>query len=82
MSRYGIGEWYGTPLSVLTPPQRQARANVALGNASQLPCPFQANHPPCRKSGGVCSLQSYAEGEEGRSGGPEAAPGDRLSGSF
>ena len=74
MSRYGICEWYGTPLSVLTPAERQARADVALGNAPKLPCPFQANHPPCRKSGGVCSLQSYAEGEEGRSGGPEAAP--------
>ena len=74
MSRYGISEWYGTPLSVLTPAERQARANVALGNTPRLPCPFQANHPPCRKAGGVCSLQSYAEGPDGRAGEPEGAP--------
>ena len=74
MSRYGICEWYGTPLAVLTPAQRHARANVALGNAPPLPCPFQANQPPCRKAGGVCSLQSYSEGEDDRIGEKEAAP--------
>ena len=74
MSRYGICEWYGTPLHVLTPAQRQERADVALGNAPPLPCPFQAAQPPCRKSGGVCSLQSYTEGELGRIGPADAPP--------
>ena len=74
MSRYGICEWYGTPLTVLTPAERQARADAALGNTPRLPCPFQANHPPCRKSGGVCSLQVYAEGPDGRAGEPEGPP--------
>ncbi len=74
MSRYGIGEWYGSPLSVLTSTQRREHAAVALGNTPQLPCPFQANHPPCRKSGGVCSLQSYTEEANGRIGEPEGTP--------
>ena len=71
MSRYGICEWYGSPLRVLTPAERQRHAAVALGGVPPLPCPFQANQPPCRKAGGVCSLQSYAEGANGRIGEPD-----------
>ena len=74
MSRYGIGEWFGVPLTVLPPIRRQEFAAAALGNTPQLPCPFQANQPPCRKAGGVCSLQLYGEGEDGRISAPEAAP--------
>ena len=74
MSRYGIAEWFGLPLTSLTPTQRQDLAQAALGNASPLPCPFQANQPPCRKSGGVCSFELYGEGENGRISEPEAAP--------
>ena len=74
MSRYGIAEWFGLSLTSLTPTQRQDLAQAALGNAPPLPCPFQANQPPCRKSGGVCSLELYGEGENGRIGEPEAAP--------
>ena len=74
MSRYGICEWYGSPLLALTPTQRREHAAVALGDTPQLPCPFQANHPPCRKSGGVCSLQSYTEGADGRIREPEGTP--------
>ena len=74
MSRYGICEWYGTPLQVLTPTQRQERARVALGDAPPLPCPFQANHPPCSKAGGVCSIQSYTEGVLGRVGPADSPP--------
>ena len=74
MSRYGICEWYGSSLPRLTPAQRQERAAVALGDAPQLPCPFQANHPPCRKAGGVCSIQSYTEGPLGRIGPADSPP--------
>ena len=74
MSRYGIGEWFGVPLTALSPARRQELAGVALGNGPQPPCPFQAGEPPCRKAGGVCSLQMYSEGGEGRIGAPEAAP--------
>ena len=61
MSRYGICESYGSSLSGLTPAERQQWAEVALGNAPRLPCPFQVGQPLCSKSGGVCSLQSYSE---------------------
>ena len=74
MSRYGIAEWFGLSLTSLTPTQRQDLAQAALGNEPPLPCPFQANQPPCRKSGGVCSFELYGEGENGRIGEPEAAP--------
>ena len=74
MSRYGICEWYGAPLPVLTPAERQERAAAALGNAPQLPCPFQANQPTCRKAGGVCSLQSYTEATADRVGPPDSPP--------
>ena len=74
MSRYGICEWYGSPLSALTPVQRRERAAAAWGNASPLPCPFRADQPPCRKAGGVCSLQVYPEGTDGRVGIPVTSP--------
>ena len=74
MSRYGICEWYGAPLSALTPSERQDRAAAALGIAAQLPCPFQANQPPCRKAGGVCSIQSYTEATPDRIGPPDSPP--------
>ena len=74
MSRYGIGEWFGHPLSVLSPAGRQELAEVALGDAAQPVCPFQEHHPLCRKAGGVCSIQRYSEGENGRIGASEAAP--------
>ena len=31
MSRYGIAEWFGLPLTSLTPTQRQDLAQAALG---------------------------------------------------
>lgn len=74
MSRYGIGEWFGHPLSVLSPAGRQELAEVALGDAAQPVCPFQEHRPLCRKAGGVCSIQRYSEGENGRIGASEAAP--------
>ncbi len=39
-------------------PQRQALAEAALGQTNPPPCPFQPGMPPCRKQGGVCSIQS------------------------
>ena len=74
MSRYGICEWYGSPLSALTPVQRRERAAASLGNASPLPCPFRVDQPPCKKAGGVCSLQVYPEGTDGRVGVPVTSP--------
>ena len=74
MSRYGIGEWYGIPLTVLTAAQRQLMAGIALGDEDPPACPFQEDAPTCRKAGGVCSLQRYDEGGDGRVEQPEDAP--------
>ncbi len=74
MSRYGIAEWFGLPLTKLTPTKRQNLAQSALGDAPPPPCPFKANHPPCQKVGGVCSFRLYGEGENGRVRELEAAP--------
>ena len=65
--RYGIGEWYGQPFLSLTPSERRDLALVALGESNQIPkCPFQRDQPTCSKKGGVCSLQRYAQSEDGR----------------
>ena len=74
MMRYGIGEWFGKPLDALTPGQRQELAQAALGANPPLHCPFQEHQPPCRKAGGVCSIQRYAKGENDRIGALEASP--------
>ncbi len=65
-TRYGIAEWYGRDFTSLTAAQRVAFAKHALGEAGTEPpaCPFQPNHPPCSKKGGVCSIQRYAEDED------------------
>ncbi len=41
---------------------------MALGEIGAPVCPFQKNDTPCRKKGGVCSIQRYGEGEDGRIG--------------
>ena len=74
MSRYGIGEWFGEPLVALPPNRRKQLAEAALGASGALPCPFQKDRPPCRKAGGVCSLQRYGEGADGRISAPESSP--------
>lgn len=66
-TRYGIAEWYGQPLLVLSAKDRRALAKRALREEMGAPlCPFQENRPPCRKRGGVCSLRRYERGEGGR----------------
>ena len=75
-TRYGIAEWYGRDFTSLDAAQRVAFAEHALGEAGteSPPCPFQTNHPPCSKKGGVCSIQRYAEGENHRLGVPVGEP--------
>lgn len=74
MSRYGIGEWYGSPLTALTVTRRQQLARAALGEDAPPACPFQEGAPTCCKAGGVCSLQRYDEGVNGRVEQTEDAP--------
>ncbi len=58
-TRYGIAEWYGHDFTSLGATQRVVFAKHALGesDAESPVCPFQPNHPPCSKKGGVCSIQ-------------------------
>ena len=41
-------------------------AASASGRERPLPCPFKQGQPDCSKPGGVCSIQLYDEGENGR----------------
>ena len=70
-ARYGIAEWYGVPFARMPPARRQELARIALDpDATPPTCPFQQGGVPCRKKGGVCSIQHYRK----RSG----AHGDRI----
>lgn len=74
-TRYGIAEWYGHPLSELSHASVCALAKKALREDEQVPsCPFQANRPPCRKRGGVCSIVRYRKSHGGRIGTSEGSP--------
>lgn len=66
MPRYGIAEWFGKPLTALSAQERMAMAASASGKERPLPCPFKQGQPTCSKPGGVCSIQLYDEGENGR----------------
>ena len=68
MPRYGIAEWYGKPLTDLSIQERKDMAASASGRASARPCPFKPGRPTCSKAGGVCSIQLYDEGNNGRVG--------------
>ncbi len=73
--RYGIHEWYGESITGISSARRQQLAEIALGRDSVLPpCPFQQDHPPCRKAGGVCSMRRYESGTRGRIGNPTGQP--------
>ena len=69
MSRYSIAEWYGEPFTAMMPSRRKELASIALAATSKAPrCPFKPGDQPCNKRGGVCSLQRYDVGENGRIG--------------
>ena len=72
--RYGIAEWYGRRFTFLTPAERTRLAGRALGDDDAPPCPFQAGRPPCSKQFGICSIDRYAEGDDGRIGDAEENP--------
>ena len=69
MSRYGISEWYGHRLLKLSAQERRNLAHAATGqNNSRPPCPFRPTISSCSKSGGVCSIQLYADDGSGHIG--------------
>jgi hypothetical protein len=68
--RYGIAEWYGTPITSLSPEGRQqlglmARLDSEKGSKkveAQQPCRFAgrlSRNASCNKPGGVCSIMPY-----------------------
>jgi hypothetical protein len=64
--RYGIGEWYGVPLTALSPVERLKLAELQYLPKSEQPehsCPFQ-HGVNCNKPGGVCSLRLYEKSTE------------------
>lgn len=68
-ARYGIAEWYGKNIAIMTPAERRFAALVAQGNSTDVPiCPFMSTLTPgakCNKKGGVCTIRKYDDGETG-----------------
>lgn len=63
--RFGIGEWFGKSITLLSGTERREMAREVLKPKSQQtpqPCPFQATKTDatCSKAGGVCSLRLYS----------------------
>lgn len=75
--RYGIAEWYGRPFLSVAPRERRELARTALNETGAdpvPPCPFQRSIQRCSKPGGVCALQQYEAGADGRIAAPKGAP--------
>lgn len=71
-ARYGIAEWYGHDITTLTDAQRRSLGDIALKQAqNEAPesvpaCRFLSDMgtpSPCNKSGGLCSMRPYDQGE-------------------
>lgn len=83
-ARYGIAEWFGLDLRVLSPIGRQNFGKLALtqknekGALANAPaCPFLSTLLPnarCNKPGGVCSIRKF----DNLDGGIEVIPDDRV----
>jgi hypothetical protein len=63
--RFGIGEWFGKSVTLMSGDERRAFAREVLKPKKQQapqPCPFQATKSGamCSKAGGVCSLRLYS----------------------
>jgi hypothetical protein len=85
--RFGIGEWFGTPLQNLPAEQRLAfgqhqRLSKKERSGAIPSCPFlvRRNNPACSKDGGVCSLKLYACATHAAGDGEEPAKGVPVEG--
>lgn len=63
--RFGIGEWFGKSVMLMTAAERRALAQEVLKPKAERvkqPCPFQSTKADakCSKEGGVCSLRMYS----------------------
>lgn len=66
--RFGIGEWFGKSVTLMTGAERRAMAIEVLkpkAERTKQPCPFQSTKEgaTCSKEGGVCSLRMYSYGK-------------------
>ncbi|MEJ7805221.1 MAG: NotI family restriction endonuclease [Telluria sp.] len=66
--RFGIGEWFGKSVILMTGEERRNMALEVLkpkAERTKQPCPFQATKEDatCSKEGGVCSLRMYSYGK-------------------
>lgn len=73
LPRFGIGEWFGKSITLMTGAERQALAIEVLKPKSERtkqPCPFQATKQDakCSKEGGVCSLRMFSHGVHAETG--------------
>ncbi len=76
--RFGIGEWFGEPLTAMSEADRGRFAAMALSDPGSAPpqCPFMSTPEKprtCWKRGGVCSLRLYEDTGNG-SGTPAEGP--------
>ena len=85
--RFGIGEWFGTPVENLLAKQRQdfgrdQRVSKSDRTERIPPCPFlsRRSNPVCSKDGGVCSLKLYAFATHVADDGKERAKGVPVDG--
>jgi hypothetical protein len=64
--RFGIGEWFGKSVNLMTGEERRALAKEVLKPKAERepqPCPFRGTKDAkCSKEGGVCSLRLYSHG--------------------
>lgn len=74
-ARYGIAEWYGKDITIMTVDERKFFGEIAYAQATDKepshlpPCPFLGSIAPdamCNKSGGLCSMRPYTRGEKFR----------------
>jgi len=59
---WGICEWFGTDVRLMSPDERRKAANQALSSELDVLCPFLQHISPgalCNKEGGVCSIVDY-----------------------
>jgi hypothetical protein len=84
ISRYGIAEWFGNDITMMTPDERQRFGQLAAeqdetGDISSAPlCPFLStlvSDARCNKASGVCSIRRFLPGPDG-SGVP--VPDDKI----
>lgn len=67
--RYGIAEWFGRDVTIMSSDERERAAGIALGHIKEKPvCPFMTtltSEPKCNKKGGVCTIRKYEVGSDG-----------------